>query len=324
MKRLIMILGLVASVVVAQAPSEADKRAIAEANRYVQRGNEFVEKESLPRAKVEYQRALKLFPQHLDALYNLAVVCEKLNENDEALALYQRYLVLKPNDADVWTQLGVRYEALNRQAEAKAAYEKALVADREFGRAHHNLGVLLEEGGQFDEAQKHLEAFLVLEEKTGNPSGDAYYSLGTLHLRRGQLVRAKVLLQKATDMNPNVAHYHNALGDVYLAEKSHDMARASYKKALEKDVKYAPAYSGLGDTYRLQGDRDKALVAYKRALELRKDYHLILFKLGLTFEEADPAAARKYFENYLASGKNLEFAKQAQEKLDKLNKPTKP
>jgi tetratricopeptide (TPR) repeat protein len=324
MKRIILILGLTLAVAGAQTVTEADKRAIAEANRYVQRGNEFVEKESLARAKVEYQRALKVFPQHLDALYNLAVVCENLNESDEALALYEKYLALKPNDADVWTQLGVRYDALNRPAEAKAAYQKALLADPKFGRAHHNLGVRLMEDGQLDEAQKHLEAFLVLEEKTGNPSGDAYYSLGALHLRRGQLVRAKVLLQKAADMNPNVAYYHNAIGDVYLAEKNYDLARANYKKAIEKDAKYAPAHSGMGDTYRLQGDRDKAVAAYKRALELRKDYHLILFKLGLAFEASDPVAARKYFENYLASGKNLEFAKQAQEKLDKLNKPTKP
>ena len=87
----------------------------------------------MPRAKTEYQKALKIFPRHVDALYNLAVVCEKLGQNDEAVEHYKHYLEIRPNDADVWTQLGVRYDESGRKAEAKAAYEKALESNPDFG-----------------------------------------------------------------------------------------------------------------------------------------------------------------------------------------------
>lgn len=301
-----------------QELSEADKKAIAEAAPYMERGNEFVEKGSLPRAKAEYTRALKVFPRHLDAIYNLAVVCEKLNENDEAIRLYRQYLELRPNDADVWTQLGVRLDESDKKAEAEAAYRKALDANKDFGRAHHNLGVLLKEKGDLESAQKHLETYVKLEQAAGNAAGDGCYSLGALLLAQGKTREAKLLMQKAVDADPAVAYYHNGLGDAYLAEKSYDLAAAAYNKALEKDAKYAPAYSGLGDANRLQGAKEKALACYRKALELRKDYHLIHFKLGITLAEGSPAEARKQFELYLASGKNQQFAKEATEQLNKL------
>ena len=106
--------------------SENDKHATAEANKFFERGNQFVKSGSLPRAKAEYQKAIKAFPRHLDALYNLAIVCEKLNQKGEAIETYKRYLEIKPDDADVWTQLGVLYDEGGKKTDAQAAYEKAL------------------------------------------------------------------------------------------------------------------------------------------------------------------------------------------------------
>ncbi len=324
------ILGLVlAAGALAQdaAPlSEGDKRAVDEANKYVERGNRFEKDGSLPRAKTEYEKALKIFPRHLDALYNLAIVCEQLKQPAEAIETYQHYLDLKPGDADVWTQLGVVYDEGGRRAEAQAAYEKALAADPQFGRAHNNLGVLLEEQGHFDEAQKHLEAFVKIEEDAGRPNGDAYYSLGCLYLRRGQIRDAKMVLQKALDVDPAASYYNNAMGDVYLAERQPDTALVYYNKAIERDWKYAPAYSGIGDAYRQLKNVDKAAQAYRKALELRSDYAIVYYRLGLLYEQADSGEAIKDFEKYLGSGKNLEFQQEATEKLDKLKqaKQTQP
>jgi tetratricopeptide (TPR) repeat protein len=321
MKKILMgVMGLLLGVgaVGGQELSEADKKAIAEAAPYMERGNEFVEKGTLPRAKAEYTRALKVFPRHLDAIYNLAVVCEKLNEFDEAVRLYRQYLELRPNDADVWTQLGVRLDDSDKKTEAEAAYRKALEANKDFGRAHHNLGVLLKEKGDLEAAQKHLETYVKLEQAAGNPAGDGCYSLGALFLAQGKVREAKLLMQKATEADPAVAYYQNGLGDAYLAEKSYELAAAAYNKALEKDPKYAPAYSGLGDANRLQGAKEKALACYRKALELRKDYHLVHYKLGLVLAEGSPAEARKQFELYLASGKKLQFEKEATDQLNKL------
>lgn len=319
MKRLIFLLLSVVTIAMgAEELSNADKKAVTEANQLVERGNKFAQDNSLQRAKTEYQKALRIFPRHVDALYNLAVACEKLGQNDEAVEHYRHYLDIRPNDADVWTQLGVLYDEGGKSAEAQTAYEKALAIDPKFGLAHHNLGVLLKEQGNLDAAQKHFEAFVQIEDGAGRRNGDAYYSLGALQLARGHVKEAKQLLQQALDVDPSVPYYNNAMGDVYLIEAEIEMAISAYKKALEKDVKYAPAYSGLGDAYRQKGDRVEAEKAYRRALELRKDYTLIYYKLGLLFEAANPAAAIKEFENYLGSGKSAEFQTEAKAKVAKL------
>jgi tetratricopeptide (TPR) repeat protein len=308
---------MVGTVTLAQL-TDADKKAIAEANKYITRGNEFVQKDSLARAKAEYQRALKIYPRHVDALYNLAVTCERLGQNPEALTYYQQYLAIRPNDADVWTQLGVRHDEAGERVEAEAAYQKALAADPNFGRAHHNLGVLYKEQGKLDEAQKEFERFVALEEKAGNRNGDAYYSLGSLLLARGKIKDAKQVLQKALDTDPSIPYYNNAMGAVYVAEKEYQLAESAYRRALAQDPKYAPALSGLGDVYRQLGQREKAAETYREALKLRKDYHIVHYKLGLLNEDWQPAEAIKSFENYLTSGKNLEFQTEAQAKIQKL------
>lgn len=291
---------------------------LAEAEKFFQRGNQFTQKNSLARAKAEYQKALKLYPRHLDALYNLAVVCQRLNQKDEALAHYKRYLELAPQDADGWTQLGVLYDEMGKKDEALEAYGKAISANPGFGRAHHNLGVLLKERGRYREAEGHLLTFVRLEEEAGRHNGHGYYSLGVLYLAQLRAKQAKLWLQKAIDTDPSVAHFNNAMGDAYLLEKRPELSVVYYKKALEKDPKYALAYSGLGDAHAQMGQSAKAAEAYRKALELRPDYGLVHYKLGRLFEETNPAEATKHFENYLRSGKNLQHRDEVAAKLENL------
>ncbi|MCG3147690.1 MAG: Photosystem I assembly protein Ycf3 [Verrucomicrobiae bacterium] len=314
MKRIVLIFWCTLTLAGAAELPEVDKKAV----ELWQRGNEFQQKKSLSRAKAEYQKALRISPRYLDALYNLAVVSEQLGENTEAIDSYKKYLEIRPNDADVWNQLGVRYDEADKKAEAQAAYEKALAIDPKFGLAHHNLGVMMKEQGKLDIAQKHFEQFVQLEEAAGRQTGDAYYSLGALLLQRGRVKDAKLLIQKALDTDPTTSYYNNAMGDVYLASSEKELALSAYRRALEKDAKYAPAYSGLGDAYRLAGDREKAAEAYRKALELRADYSLVHYKLGLLWEKTQPAEAIKSFEKYLTSAKNPEFQNEAKAKIEQL------
>ncbi|HUI06712.1 MAG TPA: tetratricopeptide repeat protein [Verrucomicrobiae bacterium] len=301
-----------------------DQPGLAEANKFFQRGNRFFEDNSLPRAKLEYEKALKLYPQHLDALYNLGVVCARLGQKDEAIKDYQRYLAIRPNDADVWTQIGVLDDETGRRPEAREAYEKALEINPKFGRAHHDLAVLLQEDGDFKGAEQHFITFMKLEEEAGRQNGDAYYSLGVLYLRELRELDAKLMLQKAIDTDPTVPRYNNAMGDTYLLEKRPDLALVYYQKAIEKDPKYELAYSGMGDAHAQLKERDQAAAAYRKALELRPDYDLVHYKLGLLYEDSNPAEAIKQFEKYLQSGKNLEYRDEVTAKIEALKLALKP
>ena len=327
--RMAVILALALGAVAARAAelSATDKAAVDQANKFCQRGADFVQKDSLQRAKSEYLKALKVFPRHLDALYNLGVVCERLHERDEAIGHYRHYLELSPQEADVWNQLGVLSDEAGKPQEAMAAYEKALQIDPGYGRAHHNLGILSKEQGRPAEAREHLEKFVQLEEAAGRRNGDAYYSLGVFHLEQLQVRDAKLLLQKAVDTDPSSPLYNNALGDAYLLEQQPDLAIGCYHKALEKDPKYAPAYSGLGDARRLKNEIDQAAKAYRKALEISPDYAVVQYKIALMVETNDAPQAIRCLENYLRSGNHLRYQKDAAARLEKLKlsqQPTKP
>lgn len=291
--------------------------------KFFERGNEFVKKESHQRAKLEYEKALKIAPEYADALYNLGVVCERLGLRDDAVANYKRYVALKPKDADAWNQLGVLADDSGDKAEALMAYEKAIALAPDFGRAHHNLGVLLKEQGKFPEAEQHLQKFVELEEAAGRKNGDAYYSLAILYLAGLRVKEAKLLLQKALDVDPSVTHYNNAMGDVYLLENQPDMAMLHYKRTLDKDPKYAPAYSGLGEAQTKLGQVEQAAVSYRKALELRPDYSLVYYKLGRLYEETNPAEAIKAFEKYLQSAKNPQYRDDVTARLERLKQSKK-
>ena len=313
---------LVATLPVTGARSEdastQDKGVVGEANKFFERGNKFVEGGSLGRAKQEYEKALKIYPKYIDALYNLAITCERLGQKGEAIDDYKRYLDIRGNDPDVWTQLGLLYDDVGSQNEARHAYEKALEADPKFGRAHHNLGVLLKEQGDLKGAEMHLTAFVKLEEQAGRQNGDAYYSLGILYLQELRDKEAKVAMQKAIDIDPSVPYFNNAMGDIYLFEKRPDLSIVCYQKAIEKDPKYAPAYSGLGDAYAQMKDHDKALGSYHKALELRPDYALVYYKLGLLDEDTNPSEAIKQFEKYMESGKTPVYRDEVAAKIEAL------
>jgi protein O-GlcNAc transferase len=302
----------------AEDASATDKAAIAEANKFFERGNKFVQGGSLSRAKQEYEKAVKIYPKHLDAIYNLAITCERLGQKGEAIDDYKRYLDIKGNDPDVWTQLGLLYDGVGSKDEARHAYEKALEIDPKFGRAHHNLGVLLKEQGDLKGAEAHLTAFVKLEEQAGRQDGDAYYSLGILYLQELRDKEAKMAIQKAIDIDPSVPYFNNALGDVYLLEKRPDLSIDCYQKAIEKDPKYALAYSGLGDAYAQMKNPDKALSSYHKALELRPDYALVYYKLGLLYEDSNPSEAIKQFEKYLESDKTPEYRDAVAAKIEAL------
>jgi tetratricopeptide (TPR) repeat protein len=87
------------------------------------------------------------------ALKEIATVCTRLEQHDDAAALYHQITDLLPGDVDAWLAEGTALHRAARFDEARAAYVRATEIEPENPIAWHNLGILAADQQQHEEAR---------------------------------------------------------------------------------------------------------------------------------------------------------------------------
>lgn len=77
-------------------------------------------------AIVQFQKAIEVEPQSVDAHLYLAYAYEKQGEREKAIGEYQKITQIDPNHLDAHYRLGVSYNSMGRRAETIKEYEKVL------------------------------------------------------------------------------------------------------------------------------------------------------------------------------------------------------
>jgi tetratricopeptide (TPR) repeat protein len=72
----------------------------------------------------EYEEVLKIEPENVEALYDLAWNLESHGRYREAAVMYEKALALEPEDTDTLYQLGLSYLTLNEKEKAMAIYAR--------------------------------------------------------------------------------------------------------------------------------------------------------------------------------------------------------
>ena len=98
------------------------------------------------------EKALRLKPDHADALYNLGNVYRELGRYREAVALYRKAAAIRPDRADIQNNLGNALLAERLPAEAEASFRRAVALDPGLAQRHLNLGTALAEQERVEEA----------------------------------------------------------------------------------------------------------------------------------------------------------------------------
>lgn len=148
-----------------------------------------------------YQAALKLRPDHADALNNLANAYKEAGNSVEAEKLYRRAIEVRPNFAGAHSNLGNLLKEQHKLDAALKEYKAAIDADSNFADAYSNMGNALKDLGRFDEAIKAYTNAIELR-----PSfADAYGNLASVYKDTGNLPKAieyynqALSMKKATD-----------------------------------------------------------------------------------------------------------------------------
>jgi tetratricopeptide (TPR) repeat protein len=126
-----------------------------EADAHFARGHA-LEDSDIDAARAAYLDALNSHGQHLEARINLGRLLHLNGELKQAEKVYRR---AKQSNALLSFNLAILLEDLNREEEAIEAYREALALDPHLHDAHFNLSRLHEKAKQPREALRHLLAY---------------------------------------------------------------------------------------------------------------------------------------------------------------------
>ncbi|HEC17229.1 MAG TPA: tetratricopeptide repeat protein [Sedimenticola sp.] len=112
-----------------------------------------LEKQGRPDEAIrEYEKALELNPDHVNAHQRLGVVLHRLGRLDEAIGHYREVVRLRPGSAAAHYNLGLALADQGRIDAAIGRYREALRIRPDFAEVYNNLGVALYRKGDFEQA----------------------------------------------------------------------------------------------------------------------------------------------------------------------------
>ncbi|HET9957654.1 MAG TPA: tetratricopeptide repeat protein [Polyangiaceae bacterium] len=231
----------------------------------------------LPRARAEYERALKLAPQDLAPqlgllrveLAGLDVPLDYAAAPNDArlLGLLKRLDMLKARDPGYGpTELerGRVLLILGRAAPALQALERGVATLPKDPEAHSALGVALLATGRAAEALPRFRKAYELEPA----NAERARALGTAELLTGNVDRAIAAYSRAVALAPTDARAHSDLGSAYLAQNAPVQAVPELQRAVDLDPTRATFRSNLAYAALLVGDNPAAAEQARHAIRL--------------------------------------------------------
>ncbi len=207
----------------------------------LQRGACYLQSGNLAGARIDYEVATHLFPDHAFPHNNLANVLGDQGETEAALAEYRRALEIDPGSATIHFNYGESLRRSGKTEEAERVFRRSLEINPNLSKARNNLGVLLIETRREDEAiAQFVETIRYEEPREGRDAEElriGYTNLCDAYLSRKDAAAAEKPCEKTVEMSPDnpISHYNLALYRMLTGETDGAL------DSLEKDVE-------LGDT----------------------------------------------------------------------------
>ena len=163
---------------------------------------------------------------------------------------------------------GLEYHRRGRAAEAEATYREVLAEEPDNADALHLLGLLAGGAGRRQVALGYIVRAIRIR-----PDVAAFHnSLGNELLALGQPERSCLCFEQALHLQPGYAEAYVNFGNALQALGRPEEAEFCYAKALELNPGLAEAHNNLGNARTARGLVEAALACFERAIELKPDY----------------------------------------------------
>jgi len=239
-----------------------------------------MQEENFLLAKTLLSEAVRVRSGSIDALFNLAVVLEKIDDAEHSLTTYDTLLAIQPNHLKA---LYNKASILAKQGFLEAALknlEQVLEIDPNFALAHKN----------YAEIKKQLEIQPSIFEqnnnavhKLENQNFENLHNEGLAHLNKKDLNTAIDFLKQALQLRPNSLEANHNLGMALEKTGSLNDALTRYKYALQINSESAPTLNNIGNVFRELGLLEKSRDSLLAAIKINPDYAEAFNNLGWTY-----------------------------------------
>lgn len=305
--RLVLVQGLIRQGDLQRAQTDLDALLAKFPNAapvHIQAGILQGRKRQFAEARKEFDRALQLAPNSVEAIGGLIAVDLATNERASARArvdalikapgvkpaalmlaahtyantgdlktaeeLFRRVLKEDPTQLSAYSALGQLYAKQNRIPEALAQLETLTQRDPKPVAALTLAGILMEGQGNKVGAQQRYERAVQLDPNAAVAANNLAWMYAT---NAGNLDVALQLAQTAKRLLPNNPEVNDTLGFIYYKKDLAALALPLLQSTIEKDPSNPEYHYHLGLAYGRTGDKVKATASLTRALELKPDFN---------------------------------------------------
>lgn len=235
-------------------------------------GSALAEVGQTERAIIELKEAERIRPSAPDVHDELARLLAKSGDKELAQKERAKFTALASHgdphkEADKFNAQGNKMLAAGNPRGAADAYREALRADPNNPQLHYNLSLALDQLGDHAVERGELEKAIQLQPDLAV----AHNQLGVLALRSNRIDEAEKEFKKAVASAPRDAESQNNLGVVYNREGKDADAATLYQQAIESDPKYTKAYVNLGLLLAQHGQVEQGEQQFRKAIEMNPE-----------------------------------------------------
>lgn len=219
------------------------------------------------------------------------LLAEVLMEKGEREAARNEYLLAGVDvvsNPDEFARKGDAFMKAREFGQAISAYQSALKGRPVWQELHYKLGKAQMSAGRDDDAMATLTALI----KTGFKEGSAFYDLGLLRERSGQLDEAISAYRLTIIHEPGNVNAHRRLAEIFTWRGSFDQAADQYRELIRLREDNPLYHLNLGRVYDRMKDPKNAVSEYETAVRLDPDNiegHRELARIYLRMAQASKA-----------------------------------
>ncbi|MFB2891739.1 tetratricopeptide repeat protein [Aerosakkonemataceae cyanobacterium BLCC-F50] len=203
----------------------------------------------------------------VEALTTKAIVQQKAEKWEDAIATYEQALAINPNNSTSWTNQGILLEKLGQDEKALDSYNRAVKINPKSSLAQVNRCAVFNRLNNYKEALEACEIAVAGDGSWGERNAAyAWNQRSSALIGLKQYQEALDAAERAININDQFAEAWNNKGVSLWNLEKYEEAQVAIAKAVEINPQYSQAWFNYGRLLSRLKEYDRALENYDKAL----------------------------------------------------------